>query len=119
MLGGSSSHNGVLYVRGNRQDWDEWEARFGLKGWRYSAMLPYLKRIERTDIGSDKYRGREGAMWTHRNPSELPYSDGRNRLSERIEAMARRHKLYNEDYNGERQLGWSPAQSTVLFSRDC
>src|SRR5271163_3264215 len=60
MLGGSSSINGMAFVRGQAQDFDTW-AQMGNTGWSYADVLPVFKRMERYEgVGDDTYRGREG-----------------------------------------------------------
>ena len=62
-LGGSSSINGLVYVRGNAQDFDRWEAE-GAVGWRYADVLPYFRRSETRAAGGDPYRGDTGPLQT-------------------------------------------------------
>ncbi len=62
VLGGSSSINGMAYVRGNALDFEGWAAEPGLEGWRYAAVLPYFKRSESYDLGGDAYRGDGGPL---------------------------------------------------------
>jgi choline dehydrogenase len=62
-LGGSSSINGLVYVRGNPHDFDRWEEE-GAAGWGYSAVLPYFRRAERRAEGGDDYRGDAGKLQT-------------------------------------------------------
>ena len=59
VLGGGSSVNGMVWVRGNRADFDEW-ADSGCEGWDYESVLPYFKRAERYRGGDDRFRGRRG-----------------------------------------------------------
>ena len=66
VLGGSSSINGLVYNRGQREDYDEWAA-FGNHGWSYTDVLPYFKRSEQYALGDATYRGRDGL---------LPVADG-------------------------------------------
>jgi choline dehydrogenase len=61
VLGGSGAINGMLHVRGHRSSYDEWERR-GATGWNYRTLLPYLKRTERADGGSQRWRGVGGPM---------------------------------------------------------
>ena len=63
VLGGSSSINGLVYVRGNPQDFDRWEAE-GAAGWSYGAVLPYFRRAETRAAGGDAYRGDRGPLQT-------------------------------------------------------
>jgi choline dehydrogenase len=61
VLGGSSGINGMMHVRGDRAAYDAWEAA-GATGWNYEALLPYLKRSERSDAGDPRFRGKQGPM---------------------------------------------------------
>src|SRR5205807_1703355 len=71
VLGGSSSINGLVYVRGNPLDFEGWE-REGAAGWGYRDVLPYFKRAERRAGGGDEYRGAEGPLATRRGRLENP-----------------------------------------------
>jgi choline dehydrogenase len=62
VLGGSSSINGMAYVRGHAFDYDRWAQAPGLADWRYAACLPYFKRAEALDIGGDAWRGADGPL---------------------------------------------------------
>ena len=61
MLGGGSSLNGMMFVRGNRWDYDHWES-LGNEGWGYDGVLPYFKRLEDNERGADDYRGTGGPL---------------------------------------------------------
>ena len=61
MLGGSSSINGLAFVRGQAQDFDGW-AQMGNRGWSYEDVLPFFKRMESYDGGEDAFRGRDGPL---------------------------------------------------------
>ena len=61
MPGGSSSVNGMIYVRGEPAEFDHWAA-LGNPGWSHAELLPYFKRLESTMVGSDAYRGRSGPI---------------------------------------------------------
>ena len=63
VLGGSSSINGLVYVRGNAQDFERWEAQ-GARGWGYRDVLPYFRRAEHRHDGGDRYRGDSGPLGT-------------------------------------------------------
>lgn len=71
-LGGSSSINGLIYVRGQRQDYDHW-ASLGNRGWSWSECLPYFKRLEHNELGASATRGVDGPLWasTIKQPHEL------------------------------------------------
>ena len=111
MLGGSSSINGMVFVRGQAQDYDHW-AQLGNRGWSYQDVLPIFKRMESFDGGSDKYRGRDGLLRvTHTPRHTMP-------LLENIIAAAGKIGLpYNEDQNGETQEGISMSQVTIAKGR--
>src|SRR5579871_114818 len=65
VIGGSSSINGLVYVRGNPLDFEDWEAA-GARGWGYRQVLPYFRRAERRAAGEDLYRGAKGKLCTSR-----------------------------------------------------
>ncbi|APZ55284.1 GMC family oxidoreductase [Salipiger abyssi] len=106
MLGGSSSINGTIYNRGQRVDYDTW-AQMGCRGWGYDDILPYLKKLESTDIGEDKYRGRSGPIRVTEASKITPFYD----LF--ISAAKAAGLPHNKDYSGETQEGVAMAQQTV------
>ncbi len=107
VLGGSSSINGMVYVRGHAMDFDEWQAS-GAKGWGYSYCLPYFKKAEGWAFGSDDYRNQQGPMSVNngnnmQNPLYRAF----------IEAGAQAGYMKTEDYNGRQQEGFGPMHMTV------
>ena len=106
-LGGSSSINGHIYNRGQRQDFDTW-AQLGNRGWGYSDILPYFKRLEqRVGPGDDTYRGRDGNL-------TVTTMDWQDPLCEAFMAGAVSLGIpRNPDYNGAIQEGVSYAQRTI------
>ena len=107
-LGGTSSINGMVYVRGNAQDYQEWE-KSGATDWGYRSCLPYFKRAESWIRGGDTYRGDEGP---------LGVSAGNDmRLSPLyrafIDAGVQAGYPETEDYNGKFQEGFGPMHMTV------
>ena len=106
-LGGSSSINGHIYNRGQRQDFDTW-AQLGNRGWSYSDVLPYFKRLERrVGEGDDAYRGRDGSL-------TVTTMDWKDPLCEAFMAGAISLGIpRNPDYNGAIQEGVSYAQRTI------
>jgi choline dehydrogenase len=74
VLGGSSSINGLVYVRGNAMDFEHWEAQ-GAAGWGYRNVLPYFKRAERRASGGDEYRGAGGVLSTQHGLLTNPLHD--------------------------------------------
>lgn len=107
-LGGSSSINGMAFVRGNSEDFNEWE-REGAQGWNYESCLPYFKRLETWQGGADTYRGDNGPVGVGGgNNMRL------NPLYEAfIEAGVQAGYPRTEDYNGASQEGFGPMQMNV------
>ena len=111
MLGGSSSINGMVWIRGQAQDYDHW-AQLGNRGWSFQDVLPLFKRMERFDGGSDKLRGRDGVLRiTHTPRNKVPLCE---KLIAAAEAMG---VAYNEDHNGETQEGISMSQASIAGGR--
>ncbi|MBI5265448.1 MAG: GMC family oxidoreductase N-terminal domain-containing protein [Bradyrhizobium sp.] len=110
-LGGSSSINGHIYNRGQRQDFDTW-AQMGNRGWSYSDVLPYFRRLEkRIGEGEDTYRGRDGSL-------TVTTMDWRDPLCEAfMEGAVSLGIPRNPDYNGKIQQGVSYAQRTIQNGR--
>ncbi|WP_394252670.1 choline dehydrogenase [Vibrio profundi] len=108
VLGGSSSINGMVYVRGHACDFDEWEEN-GAAGWNYQACLPYFKRAEHWIKGGNDYRGSEGPLGTCAgNDMEL------NPLYQAfIDAGKDAGYPETEDYNGYQQEGFGSMHMTV------
>jgi len=105
-LGGSTSMNGLVYNRGQREDFDGWAAQGNL-GWGYDEVLPYFQRNERYAGGDDRFRGREG---------RLPVSDLTwiHPLCEQFIAGAQGLGMpRNPDYNGETQAGVGYFQRSI------
>ena len=107
VLGGSSSINGMVYVRGHARDFDEWEAR-GATGWGYRNCLPYFRKAETWTGCGDEYRGGDGPLDTC-NGNEMA-----NPLYRAfIEAGREAGYLETADYNGYQQEGFGPMHMTV------
>ena len=110
VLGGSSSINGLLYVRGQHQDYDRWRQR-GNTGWGYDDVLPYFKKAENQQRGASEYHGVGGP---------LPVSDSRNAdpLSDAfVVAAAEAGIPTNPDFNGATQEGAGWFQTTTQNGR--
>ena len=106
VLGGSSSINGLLYVRGQHQDYDRW-AELGNRGWDFASVLPYFKKSEDQSRGEDKYHGIGGP---------LKVSDLRLRrpIADHFIAGATECQIpLNGDYNGAQQEGIGYFQQTA------
>jgi choline dehydrogenase len=105
LLGGSSALNGIIYNRGQKIDYDTWAER-GCPGWSYRDVLPYLKRIESTDIGTDEFRGRSGPVKVTVMAKLSPFYD---LFIQAAQAVGIPH---NPDYSGASQEGVALAQQT-------
>src|SRR5437762_2041430 len=111
LLGGSSSINGMVFVRGQAQDFDTW-AQMGNRGWSYAEVLPFFKRMESyTGEGDDGFRGREGPLRvTNPEPRDPIFATI-------IKAAAQVGIRYNPDYNGASQEGIAMSQATIAGGR--
>jgi 4-pyridoxate dehydrogenase len=106
VIGGCSSTNAMAYVRGNAGDYDRWAAS-GLDGWSYADMLPWFRKQENWEGGSDRYRGSGGPLQTTRSPFADPLVEAC--MGAATEAGIPR----TEDYNGAVQEGVSRIQATI------
>ncbi|QBD80391.1 choline dehydrogenase [Ktedonosporobacter rubrisoli] len=106
VLGGSSSINLMLYVRGNPSDYDRWQ-ELGNAGWSYIDVLPYFKKAEHWDKGSSAYRGKGGPLTVTDVPSVNPLTEAFLAAGEEL-GWAR-----IDDYNGASQEGFSTLQFTI------
>ncbi len=107
VLGGSSSINGMVYVRGHAEDFDEWEA-LGAKNWAYRHCLPYFKKLEDWAFDADTYRGKGGP---------IAVNNGNNRQNPLynvfIKAGEQAGYGATEDYNGQHQEGFGPMHMNI------
>jgi len=120
MLGGSSSLNGLAYVRGQVQDFDTW-AQMGNRGWSYRDVLPFFKRMEsyegageaggNTDAEADTYRGNEGPLRITNPPADLPL------YRALIQAAGEVGIKRVRDYNSASQDGIAMSQATIASGR--
>jgi choline dehydrogenase len=110
LLGGSSAINGMAFVRGQAQDFDSW-AQMGNRGWGYSDVLPYFKRMESYQGGDDAFCGRDGPLRvTNPEPHDPLYAA-------LIKAAGQVGIAHNPDYNGARQDGIAMSQATIAARR--
>ncbi len=107
-LGGTSSINGMVYVRGHSCDFEEWEAA-GAQGWNYANCLPYFKRSESWQFGADEYRGGDGPLGVGGGNNMT----GNPLYKAFIDAGVEAGYPSTEDYNGFRQEGFGPMHMTV------
>jgi len=106
VLGGSSSINGLLYIRGQRADYDDWAAQ-GCQGWGYKDVLPYFKKSERYKGGESAYHGASGELGVSDLRNDHPYCKAW------IEAGVQAGYGRNPDFNGERTEGLGAYQLTL------
>jgi choline dehydrogenase len=104
--GGSSSINAMIYMRGNRRDYDDWRDA-GLAGWGYEDVLPLFKRGEHFAPGPDEYHGEDGPVWVAAPESRNPL------FKAFVEAGKEAGYPENRDFNGARQEGFGPLHLTV------
>ena len=107
VLGGSSSINGMVYVRGHAKDFDEWE-NHGAQGWSYQSCLPYFKKAETWYQGENDYRGGKGEVGVNngnqmQNPLYRAF----------INAGQQAGYAATHDYNGQQQEGFGPMHMTI------
>src|SRR6202051_3805732 len=110
VLGGSSSINGLLYVRGQHEDYDRWRPR-GNAGWGFDDVLPYFRKAENQQRGADKYHGAGGPLpvsdWRHADPLSEAF----------VVAAAETGIPTNPDFNGASQEGAGFFQTTTQRGR--
>jgi choline dehydrogenase-like flavoprotein len=112
VIGGSGSINAMIYIRGNRADYDEWAA-MGCEGWGYDDVLPYFKRAEDNERGADDYHGAGGPLAVCDSCSMHPLVDVM------LEAAVQAGHELNPDLNGERQEGVGRFQLNQRNGRRC
>ncbi|MEM9762103.1 MAG: choline dehydrogenase [Pseudomonadota bacterium] len=110
VIGGSSSINGMVYVRGHARDFDHW-AEEGADGWDYASVLPYYKRLEAWEEGGHggdaAWRGSDGPLTVSRGTRENPL------VHAFVEAGIAAGYEATPDYNGEKQEGFGPMEATI------
>jgi choline dehydrogenase len=102
-LGGGSAVNAMVWVRGDRGDFDGWAAQ-GAAGWDYASLLPYFRRAEHWEGGADAYRGAEGPLSVAKGRCEHAATDAF------VEAAQQTGYAFNPDYNGAQQDGVARVQ---------
>ena len=115
VIGGSSSINGMVYVRGHARDYDHW-ADMGADGWNYASVLPYFKRMESWDAGGPfpdagpgdlDWRGKDGPLHVSRGKRDIPLHQAF------VNAGRQAGFEMTDDYNGQKQEGFGPMEQTV------
>lgn len=110
VLGGSSSINAMIYIRGNKEDYNEWAA-LGNPGWSYNEVLPYFKKSEDQQRGENEYHGKGGLL----SVSDPISPNFMSHLF--LQASQEMQLPLNADFNGEKQEGFGLFQRTVKKGR--
>ena len=110
VIGGSSSINGMVYVRGHARDFDHW-AEQGATGWSYADVLPYFKRMEHSHGGEEGWRGTQGPLHVQRGTRVNPL------YAAFVEAGRQAGFELTEDYNGAKQEGFGAMEQTIHGGR--
>ena len=110
-LGGSSSVNGMVYIRGHKWDYDHWSS-LGNKGWSYDDVLPYFVKSEHNEAFNDEYHGQDGPL----NVAQLRHDNPFTRYF--VEAGSKHYKI-NDDFNGSDQEGVGVYQVTQKKGKRC
>ena len=110
LIGGSSSVNAMVYIRGQAADYDHWR-QLGNTGWSYDDVLPYFKKAERNERLHDRFHGADGPL----NVADRPYTNPLSRIF--VEAAQQAGLPFNPDFNGAVQLGCGLFQVTQKDGR--
>ena len=111
-LGGSSSINAMIYIRGSKHDYNEWNA-LGNEGWSYDEVLPYFKKAENQEIINDEYHGQGGPLNVTNRTYTNPLSDVF------VKAAQELGYKFNSDFNGAKQKGFGSYQVTNKDGERC
>ena len=111
-LGGSSAINGLIFIRGQREDYDGWAAA-GNAGWSYGDVLPWFRRLEHNVRGASEWHGAEGPLWASDIGAPHPLVEAMIAGAEELGIPA------NDDFNGARQEGAGYYQLTTRRGRRC
>lgn len=112
VLGGSSSINGMIYIRGHARDYDLWR-QMGLEGWGFSDVLPYFRRSEGNQNGSSDFHGGDGPLGVSNAMKSNVLFDAF------VDAGKQAGHPYTDDFNGAQQEGMGPYQTTIKNNRRC
>ena len=111
VLGGSSSINGMIFVRGHPEDFNRWASVYGLDDWDYAACLPYFQRSETALFGDSQYRGGQGPLKISRGALENPLAQAW------LKAVRQAGFPVTPDFNGAQQEGGGPFDRTIHQGR--
>ena len=110
VLGGSSSVNAMVYIRGCHSDYDMWR-QLGNAGWSYADCLPYFRRAETYEVGSSEFHGTDGPLHVSRPSIRNPLSQAW------VDAGVQAGYPFNDDFNGITQEGFGPLDATISRAR--
>lgn len=110
VLGGTSSINGMIYMRGNAADYDQWR-QLGNEGWDYDSVLPYFRKAEDNERGADEFHGAGGPLRVSDQPYEWEIAKAL------LEACQQAGIPFNPDFNGAKQEGCGYYQTTTKDKR--
>ena len=121
MMGGSSSINGMVYIRGQAQDYDHW-AQLGNRGWSYQDVLPIFQRMERYEGGSDKFRGRDGLLRVtdtprHKVPLLEKIIEAAGQIGLAVQSRPERRDPGRHRHVAGHDCRWPPPEHRRLLSR--
>jgi len=111
VLGGSSTINGMIWIRGNPLDYQKWAHNKGLENWDYSHCLPYFKKLENRLIGKDKYHGEEGPLFLTTPECDNPL------FNAFFKSVQEAGYSFTSDINGFQQEGFGKFDQTIYRSR--
>jgi len=112
-LGGSSSINAMHYMRGARENYDEWEKAYGAEGWGWDNALPAFKEVQNQTRGTSEHHGVGGPLWVQDIEPLNPLTDAFFKASEQLQYKK------NPDFNGADQEGFGPYQVTQRGKKRC
>ena len=113
VVGGSSSINAMVYMRGHPRDYDRWASEYGLRKWTYDQCLPYFKAGEASDRGADDWRGADGPLGVTKGHLQNPLFDAF------LDAGEQAGQGRSDDLNGYRPEGVARLDSTTRNGRRC
>lgn len=112
-LGGSSSINAMHYMRGAKENYDEWESAYGAEGWNWDTALPAFKEVQHQTRGASELHGEGGPLWVSDIEPLNPLTEAFFKAGDQLQYRR------NSDFNGEQQEGFGPYQVTQKEGKRC